>query len=629
MPGRTLAHVLLDHVAADGDRLAFEYLHDDGRVDTLTYRELLDRATQVAQQLHSTGPALLLYPPGLDFVVAVYGCFLAGVPAVPTYPPLFGAADRIKQRFARVLADSQATTLLADPFVLSMLTSSGAPEGLPPVVTIDPDTPIDREWSRLPSPEDLALVQYTSGSTNQPKGVMLTHGNLMANMRAISDVFKLDTDTRAISWLPPYHDMGLIGFILTPVHGGFPVRLMSPIHFLKNPLEWLRQISEQRVTHTGAPNFGYDLCVRRAAGKDLSELDLSRWRLAFNGAEPIRMRTLKVFADRFAANGFRSEAFLPCYGLAEATLIVTGRHLDDDCVDADGRVDCGPVIDRHDLKIVDDGEVTDGEGEIWVRGPSISRGYLNDTGQPESELFGDIDGRRYLRTGDLGYLRDGHLFVTGRSKDVLIQNGVNHHAHDIEAAAVLDNPLLRPTAAAFTIDDEELVLAVELAKRTDVDLGELAVDVRAEVLSSTGARVDTVVLCLPGTIPRTTSGKIQRSLARTRYAAGELGGTVVAASSATAVATEPLEELLSSVFAAVCEVAACAPTQALSSIGGDSIRAAEIAAVTEDALALPVPIDVVLDAQTPRELTARLLALWGADSAHVIDRITDLAGSVR
>lgn len=630
MPGRTLAHVLLDHVAADGDRLAFEYLHDDGRVDTLTYRELLDRATQVAQQLtSSSGPALLLYPPGLDFVVAVYGCFLAGVPAVPTYPPLFGAADRIKQRFARVLADSQATTLLADPFVLAMLTSSGTPEGLPPVVTIDPDTPIDREWGRLPSPDDIALVQYTSGSTNQPKGVMLSHGNLMANIRAISDVFKLDASTRAISWLPPYHDMGLIGFILTPVHGGFPVRLMSPIHFLKNPLEWLRQISELRITHTGAPNFGYDLCVRRAAGKDLTELDLSAWRLAFNGAEPIRQRTLKVFADRFAANGFRSEAFLPCYGLAEATLIVTGRHLDDDCVDADGRLDCGPVIDGHDLKIVAEGTVTDGEGEIWVRGPSISSGYLNDTGQPESELFGDIDGHRYLRTGDLGYLRDGHLFVTGRSKDVLIQHGVNHHAHDIEAAAVLDNPLLRPTAAAFTIDDEELVLAVELAKRSDIDLGELAVDVRAEVLSATGARVDTVVLCPPGTIPRTTSGKIQRSLARTRYLAGELGGTVVTASATAAETAEPLEELLASVFAAVCEVATCAPTQTLSSIGGDSIRAAEISAVTEDALALPVPIDVVLDAQTPRELTARLLALWGADSAHVTDRISDLSGSVR
>ncbi|GLZ31525.1 hypothetical protein Lesp02_37130 [Lentzea sp. NBRC 105346] len=625
MPPRTLAHVLLDHVASDGEKIAFEYLHDDGRVDTLTYRELLDRATRVAQRLPGTGPTLLLYPPGLDFVVAVYGCFLAGVPAVPTYPPLFGAADRIKQRFARVLEDSQATALLADPFVLELLTSSGAPEGLPPVVTLDPDDPIDREWNRLPSPGDVALVQYTSGSTNQPKGVVLTHGNLMANIRAISDVFRLDESTRAISWLPPYHDMGLIGFILTPVHGGFPVRLMSPIHFLKNPLEWLRQIGSQGITHTGAPNFGYDLCVRRAAGKDLSDVDLSAWRLAFNGAEPIRPRTLAAFAERFAANGFRPEAFLPCYGLAEATLIVTGRHLSDDCVDDEGRVDCGPVIADHEVAIVDPVslERVEAEGEIWVRGPSISNGYLNDTGQPEHELFGTLDGHRFLRTGDLGYLRDGHLFVTGRRKDVLIQHGVNHHAHDVEAAAVLDNPLLRPTAAAFMVDDE-LVVAVELARR-DADPEELSIDVRAAVLTGTGARVDTVVLCPPGTIPRTTSGKIQRSLARTRYLDGSLGGVVTSAP--VGADGEPVEQFFGSVFAAVCEVPACGPTQTLSSIGGDSIRGAEIAAITEDALGLPVPIEVVLEAQSPRELTRRLLTRWASDGVTatlVADRIGSL-----
>ncbi|HEX6340507.1 AMP-binding protein [Umezawaea sp.] len=637
MPERTLAHVLVDHVAAGGDRLAFEFLHDDGRLDTLTYRELLDRATGVARRLREEsdgGPALLLYPPGLDFVVAVYGCFLAGVPAVPTYPPLFGAADRIKQRFERVLADSRATALLADPFVLAVLTSSGAPEGLPPVVAVDADAAPGDAWDDLPAPGDVALVQYTSGSTNQPKGVVLEHRNLIANIEAISAVFKLDQDTRAISWLPPYHDMGLIGFILTPVHGGFPVRLMSPIHFLKNPLEWIRQIGELRVTHTGAPNFGYDLCVRRAAGKDLSDVDLSGWRLAFNGAEPIRARTLAAFADRFAANGFRPEAFLPCYGLAEATLIVTGRHWTGDDVDADGRVDCGPVIDGHDLVIADpeSGTLVDGaEGEIWVRGPSVSRGYLNDTGQPEGDLVGHVDGERYLRTGDLGYLRDGHLFVTGRRKDVLIQHGVNHHAHDLEAAAVLDNPVLRPTAAAFTVDhDEELVIAVELVKRDGADHDALAADVRDRVLAATGARIDTVVLCPPGAIPRTTSGKIQRALTRTRHLAGELTGTTVSAAprATGGPALEPVELFFAEVFAAVCEVEHCAPTQTLSGIGGDSIRGAEISAITEDALGLPVPVGTLLEAQSPRELAGRLLARWAEDGvtgARVLDRIGAVA----
>lgn len=635
MSERTLAHVLLDHVAARGDRLAFEYLHDDGRLDALTYRELLDRATAVARRLREEsdgGPALLLYPPGLDFVVAVYGCFLAGIPAVPTYPPLFGAADRVKQRFERVLADSRATSLLADPFVLAMLTSSGTPEGLPPVVAVDGDTPPEGAWDDLPAPGDVALVQYTSGSTNQPKGVVLEHRNLIANIEAISAVFKLDQDTRAISWLPPYHDMGLIGFILTPVHGGFPVRLMSPIHFLKNPLEWIRQIGELGVTHTGAPNFGYDLCVRRAAGKDLSDVDLSSWRLAFNGAEPVRARTLAAFADRFAANGFRPEAFLPCYGLAEATLIVTGRHWTGDDVDADGRVDCGPVIDGHDLVIADpeSGVPVDGvEGEIWVRGPSVSRGYLNDTGQPEAELVGHVGGERYLRTGDLGYLRDGHLFVTGRRKDVVIQNGVNHHAHDLEAAAVLDDPALRPTAAAFALDDRELVIAVELAKRGSADPDELAAAVRTRVLDATGARVDTVVLCPPGAIPRTTSGKIQRALTRTRHLAGELAGTTVPAAprAAESAAREPVELFLAEVFAAVCEVERCAPTQTLSGISGDSIRGAEIAAITEDALGLPVPVGAVLEAQSPRELAGRLLARWAEDGIGG-DRVLDRIGAV-
>jgi acyl-CoA synthetase (AMP-forming)/AMP-acid ligase II len=634
---RTLAHILADHVAADGDRLAYEYLHDDGQVDTMTYRQLLDRAARVAHRLHGNGvdrgPALLLYPPGLDFVVAVWGCFLAGIPAVPTYPPLFGPADRIAERFARVLTDSRATTLLADPLVLAALTASGSAAVLPRVVTVDSAEPVGAVPDPLPAPDDLALIQYTSGSTNQPKGVALEHRNLLANIEAITSVFKLDSTARVVSWLPPYHDMGLIGFILTPVHGGFPVRLMSPLHFMKNPLAWLRQVGELGVTHTGGPNFAYDLCVRRAAGLDLSDVDLSTWRLAFNGAEPIRPRTLAAFADRFAPNGFQPGAFLPCYGLAEATLIVTGRHWTSDGVDADGRVDCGPVIDGHDLAIVDpaSGAPADGEGEIWVRGPSISRGYWNDTGAAESELFGDLGDRRYLRTGDLGYLRAGHLFVTGRLKDVVIQHGVNHHAHDLESAAVEGNPAVRPTAAVFTVDgDRELVLAVEPVD-DGADPDELAADLRARVLAGTGARIDTVVLCPPRGIPRTTSGKIQRSLARAQYRAGALTGRRVAASGSpgTSVAQEPVESFLAGIFAAVCEVAECAPTQRLSSIGGDSIRGAEIAAVTEDALALPVPIDVVLDAQSPRELTARLLTQWaarGVPGSEVVTRIGEVAG---
>jgi acyl-CoA synthetase (AMP-forming)/AMP-acid ligase II len=617
---RTLAHALVHNATHRGDQVAYEFLHDDGAVDAIDYRELLARASRTAARLRPEGappePALLLYPPGLDFVVAMWACFLAGVPAVPAYPPLLGATERIATRFARVLADSRATVLLADPGVLGVLTASAPDLALPDVIALDTgDAAAVAPPAALPGEDDVALIQYTSGSTGKPKGVVLRHRNLIANIRGITSVFGLDESARVVSWLPPYHDMGLIGFILTPVYGAFPVRLMSPVHFLKNPLTWLRQISELGVTHTGGPNFAYDLCLRRATA-DLPGLDLSTWRLAFNGAEPVRQRTITAFAERFAAHGFRSEAFLPCYGLAEATLIATGRHWSaEDGVTEDGRVDCGPVIDGHGLVIVDPGTgatLPEGaEGEIWLSGPSISTGYWNDA--PDGESFADLDGVRHLRTGDLGRLRDGHLVVTGRSKDVLIQNGVNHHAHDLESAAVQDNPLLRPTAAAFGGRDDEVVIAVEPAS-----LGHspehVAEDVRARVLAGTGVRVDAVALCRPRTLPRTTSGKIQRSLARKRYLAGELTGRVVATTpTVTGQQTDVVAGFLSTVFAAVCEVPACSPTDTLTALGGDSVRAAEIAGVVEDALTLPVPVELVLVAQSPLELTTRLAALWARD----------------
>ncbi|MBB0242566.1 AMP-binding protein [Streptomyces alkaliphilus] len=638
----TLVHTLVAHAASRGDRQAYEYLHDDGRVDTITYRELLDRAARVAPSLRTgdgpAGPVLLLYPPGLDFVVAVWACFIAGAPAVPAYPPIFGSTDRIADRFTRILDDSRATTILADPMVLDLLTPGLRAESLPPVVTlasagkegggpIVPPDAADPEalLATLPAATDTALIQYTSGSTGQPKGVLLTHRNLLANITAISQVFELDEMARVVSWLPPYHDMGLIGFILTPVHGGFPVRLMSPVHFLKNPLAWLRQIGELGVTHTGGPNFAYDLCERRAGNVDLSDLDLSTWRLAFNGAEPIRPATMSRFARRFAPHGFRAEAFLPCYGLAEATLIVAGRHWrGHDDIGPDDRVDCGPVIDGHELVLVEPatgGPVPEGtEGEIWVSGPSISGGYWNAGETSDSEHFGHLGGTRYLRTGDLGRLADGRLTVTGRRKEVLIQNGVNHHAHDLCAAAVENNPAVRPTAAAFSGEDEEIILAVEVAPSGHAS-ARLAADLRARVLNATGARVETVVLCPPRTIPRTTSGKIQHSLARHRYLAGELAGQPVPVASPEATEEEAglITSFFSSIFAAVCKVPSCGPDDTLSAIGGDSLRAAEIAAVAEDALTLPVPVEEVLRAQSPRELTARLSRRWSEDGVGPTD----------
>lgn len=637
-----LPQILLDRARTRPEQVAYEFLDGDGTLETITYGGLAAAAGSLADRLGAgAGPALILHPPGLDFVTAVWGCLLAGAPAVPAYPPAVGDPDRATARLRRVLTDARPAAVIADPFSDQMLRDADLGLPLPPLVATDRSAAVPvPERSALPSPADVAIVQYTSGSTGQPKGVVLTHDNLVANIRAITDAFELDVTSRTVSWLPPYHDMGLIGCILTPVHVGFPVRLMSPLDFLKSPLTWLRQISEMGATATGGPNFAYDLCVRRAEDHPLDDLDLSAWKVAFNGAEPVRSETLHAFADRFAGNGFRPFSFLPCYGLAEATLIVSGRHWDPAADQpsrgtAGRRVNCGAAATGQTVAIVSeagerrpDGE----EGEIWVAGRSITPGYWQDDG--DHEPFGDLDGVRYLRTGDLGYLHEGELFVTGRRTDVLVFRGVNHHAQDIESAAVSDNPDVRPAAAAFMTEDAEpkVVLVVERRSTAGAD-DEISERLRARVLRDVGVRLDTVVICPPRSIPRTTSGKVQRRLCRERLLAGELGAaTVIEGPSGRreegpAAAADTLGELIAEIFAEVCEVGQCAVDQSLTEIGGDSLRAAEIAAVVESATDLPIRVEDVLAAYTPQRLGAHVLQLWarqGVDAESALHRLTTL-----
>lgn len=648
----TLVGILRDRALTQPDETAYEFLHSDGSLASLTYRELYTRAAVTAARLGAEaagpGPVILLYPPGLDFVAALWGCLLAGVPAVPAYPPLPQPGDRSTARFRHILADVRPAAVLADPLIAEVLAGTENSGTLPPIICPPPDRTGAAHLPDLdvplPPPDAVALVQYTSGSTSDPKGVVLRHSNLLHNVRAISDVFGLDTDSRSVSWLPPYHDMGLIGCILTPLYTGFLIRLMSPLDFLKSPLTWLRQISELRATATGGPNFAYDLCVRRARDTALQDLDLSSWQVAFNGAEPVRRGTLEAFSRRFAPHGFRPSAFLPCYGLAEATLIVTGRHWDPAAqqrpAPSPDAVSCGPVVGGTALAIVDEQRHTtlpDGsEGEIWLHGPGITDGYWGrEADRGSDETFGHLDGRRFLRTGDLGRLRDGELFVTGRRKDVLVHRGVNHHAHDIEAAAVIDNPEVRPTAAAFMIEDTvepEVALVVERAPAKAADDARTADRLRVRVLERTGVRVDRIVLCPPRAIPKTTSGKVQRRLTRDRFLAGELRDPVVFGAGPEpappdAAAQEPLSRLLAGVFAGVCGQDACGPDRTLAEIGGDSLRAAEIASVTEEALALPVGVAQVLETGTPRRLAARLLDEWngqGVTAATALERLAAL-----
>jgi len=431
---------------------------------------------------------------------------------------------------------------------------------------------------------------------------------------------------------------------------GFPVRLMSPLQFLKSPMTWLRQLSETRADISGGPNFAYDLVLRKA-DYDATGLDLSRWRVAFNGAEPIRRSTLEAFSDRFAATGFRPEAFLPCYGLAEATLLVTGAHWSAPTTDGgpgtgDRRVRSGPAVPGTDVAIVDPetGRAVEAgtEGEIWIHGPGVSPGYWQGPGaSPRPDDRDELDGQTYLRTGDLGRLDDGELVVTGRTKDVLIHRGANYHASDIEEAATTGLAEVRPVAAAFTVDhDDAEPTSVLLVERSgSAAARELADRLRTRVLAATGLWLDAVVVAPARTVPRTSSGKVQRTLARDRYRAGTYDewlavGPATTGGSAATGTTPPAETaafaaLIAGVFAEVCSVDDCGGDTSLLTLGGDSLKAAEIAGILQHASGLEVPVEAVLTDPTPDELAHRLLTRWndqGVTPGEVLDRIGGTAG---
>jgi acyl-CoA synthetase (AMP-forming)/AMP-acid ligase II len=523
-----LTRILAERANATPRTVAYEFVDSGNYVDRLTYGDLHERADRLAANIarHQGGardPVVILHAPGIEYIVALYACFLAGVPAVPAYPPDPGRRDASRARLSRILSDLGAPTVLAGDAVAAEIGTYGVSGAR--IITRQAD-----EWpgAELPAPtaSDIALIQYTSGSSSAPRGVVVRHGHLHHNMRAIARHLHVDQRSRAMIWLPPYHDMGLIGGILTPLFVGFPARLMAPFEFLKRPLEWLRQISDFGATVSGGPNFAYDLCVRAHAREGgVLRADLSRWEVAFNGAEPVRAQTMEAFTRTFASAGFDRKAFFPCYGLAEATLLVSGGHWDGEQPDGLGRVSCGTPLPDQTVIVVDPQTkepLADGaEGEVWVSGPSVTDGYWGGNGS--ADLFAERAGRHFLRTGDAGYLSGGRLVVTGRTKDVLVYCGTNYHAADIEQAAVANVPGLRPVAAAFMAErgsKEEIVVVVEAREGTG-SRERLAAEVRRRVLAASGLAVSTVVVGPPGTVPRTSSGKVQRPLCRARYVAGE------------------------------------------------------------------------------------------------------------
>ena len=554
---QTLVDVLRSRAVHQPKRRAYTFLYEEETQEaSFTYEELDRRAQLIARELHDSfgERALLLIPPGLDYIAALMGCLYAGVVAVPIFPP---RPNRSFERVQHIVGDAKASVAITTTPVLFRLKASfeDHPE-LRSMRWIDAATvagdPDDAWTSNSVKPDTLALLQYTSGSTGSPKGVRITHENLLHNSRLLSIAFQYNSDSSCVSWLPMYHDMGLIGSIMQPMVGGYPCTLMAPTTFLRRPVRWLQAITRERATISGGPNFAYQLCVQRIDEASKGELDLSSWVSAFIGAEPVRAETIERFTNAFAANGFRRDAFYPCYGLAEATLIVSGRDKDTPLIIKKGAgeiVSCGSALgderiviaDPETLRICGPGEV----GEICVSSRSVSQAYWNDTEQAQ---LARIEGSTFLRTGDLGFLDDDQLFVTGRLKDLIIIRGVNHYPQDIEQVVERCHVALRPNSnAAFSVDvegEERLVVVQEVNERDLSDSAEVIERIRQIIAEEFELEAYEIVLIKARRIPKTSSGKIQRRQCRKDYLEQRL--EIVAESRArVGVEQEPVERSLS------------------------------------------------------------------------------------
>ncbi|HBB32532.1 MAG TPA: AMP-dependent synthetase [Cyanobacteria bacterium UBA8803] len=561
----TLVDLLSYRAQNQPDQMAYTFLDGETETDRITYKELDRQARAIASQLQSVNApgsrALLLYPTGLEFIAAFFGCLYAGVVAVPAYPL---RRNQNMSRLEAIATSAQATVALTTTplltYIESRLTEEPALGQLRWLTTdnINIASSQTEAWHQSDvSSDTLAFLQYTSGSTGTPKGVMVSHGNLLHNSALIHQSFADTPNSRGVSWLPPYHDMGLIGGVLQPLYVGAPMVLMSAVMFMQKPLRWLQAISHYKATTSGGPNFAYDLCIRKITPEQRASLDLSSWEVAFTGAEPVRAETLEQFAAIFADCGFRREAFHPCYGMAETTLIVSGglRNAPPVIQQVDGAalernqvvaatdkpeiirtlIGCGQSLLDQKIVIVDPESLTscpaNQVGEIWVSGASVAQGYWDrpeETQQTFHAYLADTGEGPFLRTGDLGFLQNGELFITGRIKDVIIIRGQNHYPQDIELTVEKSHPGLRVgCGAAFAVEvkgQERLVIVQEVDRSylRKLNVDEVVESITKAVAAEHALQVYATVLVKTGSIPKTSSGKIQRHACRSGFLSGSL-----------------------------------------------------------------------------------------------------------
>lgn len=561
---RTLVDVLRWHVQAHPDRVHIFLRQEDETETPISYGSLWTRSMAVAAGLRGRGigpghPVALMLRTEAAFFTAFFGVLLAGGIPIPIYPPF--RLDRIEeyaQRQIGILRNAEARLLILFPEAerIARLLRGRVPS-LQGLVTVE-QMASQGAGEALPHPfgGDPALIQYTSGSTGAPKGVLLSHGNILANIRAIGRAIAIGPDDVGVSWLPLYHDMGLIGAWLTPLYFGIPVTIFSPLAFLSRPVRWLRAIHTRRATLTPAPNFAFDLCVRKVSDAEIAGLDLSSWRLALNGAEPVSPLTIRRFTDRFAPYGFRPETMCPVYGLAESSVALTippvgrGPRLDrvvrepfqsarvarpaaPDDPGAVCFVSCGRPLPEHEIRIMDEADDSVGErieGHIQFRGPSVTRGYYRN---PEATR--EVLHEGWMDSGDLGYWADGELFITGRCKDLIIKAGRNLYPQEIEEVIGELPDVRKGCVAAFGLADpeigtERLVIVAESRVTAPERLAAVRAAAIDRVVSVVGIPPDVVVVAPPGSVLKTSSGKIRRTATRDAYCRGELtGGTASAA----------------------------------------------------------------------------------------------------
>ncbi len=559
--------VLSELAEQQGDRGAVTMLTDGQESGVLSFADLHRAACSTAAALQAAAaesePVLILAEPGLDYLKALWGCIYAGAIAVPAYPPDPFRLKRTLPRLSALVADCHATTVLATARVRDVaLALDALPQDLRRLRWLCVDEVSEGLGERYQTPDlesgNVLLLQYTSGSTQLPRGVVLKHSHVLANCRALSEICAPTAPASIASWLPPYHDMGLICGFFLPAFMGVPSILMSPLDFLRRPQVWLETISRYRAVISGGPNFAYELAVRKTKPEERERLNLSSWQIAFNGAEPIRARTLRRFAAAFEPAGFSPQALYPCYGLAEATLIVSGslaragariQRFDSAELqrgrviplgpaaneETDAGIDLvssGPSITGQKLAIVDADtcqELGSGRiGEVWVSGPCVASGYWRRMDESAAVFGARLEGHAepFLRTGDLGFLDGGQLFIAGRIKDLIVMSGRNIYPQDVEVTVEGAHPAVRPGGcAAFAVEgeeDERVVVLAEVDVLRSPSLQEVIASVREAVRERHEVDPAAVVLLRPGTIAKTSSGKIQRSTCKREFLTGGL-----------------------------------------------------------------------------------------------------------